>query len=143
MNLVAVLVLLLIAAIGPAVAEERLKDASGCELPPPSLSGKEYWAAENAYHDCIRAALDRMQTELQRSEAARNAAAKKARAECDRRGGASIGMTAQQVLASCWGKPEHRNVTIFAQGRSEQWVYPGGYLYFRDGRLEAIDKPEH
>ena len=34
-----------------------------------------------------------------------------AKADCNRRGGVSIGMSEQEVLASCWGKPRERNVT--------------------------------
>jgi hypothetical protein len=33
----------------------------------------------------------------------------KAAAECKRRGDPHIGMTAKQVEATCWGKPDHVN----------------------------------
>jgi hypothetical protein len=71
-------------------------------------------------------------------QAAREAEA--AKAECERRGGASIGMTKAQVLASCLGKPSHRIVTITAGARAEQWVYgESTYLYFVDGVLRSIN----
>ena len=42
------------------------------------------------------------------------------------RPGISIGMSADQVLASNWGKPKSVNTTITAKGKHEQWVYSGG-----------------
>lgn len=42
-----------------------------------------------------------------------------AKAECDRRGGVSVGMTREQVYASCWGKPRTINLTRTAAGDSE------------------------
>jgi hypothetical protein len=52
--------------------------------------------------------------------------------------GASIGMSPDQVLASSWGKPRKINTTTTAQGERQQWVYSGGYLYFTNGVLTAI-----
>jgi len=52
--------------------------------------------------------------------------------------GVSVGMTADQVLRSSWGKPKSVNRTTTASGISEQWVYGGGYLYFRNGVLTTI-----
>lgn len=60
------------------------------------------------------------------------------KSRCNERGGASIGMTAQEALSSCWGKPSRVNETLNASGKHEQWVYEGGYLYFDDGRLTSI-----
>jgi len=48
-----------------------------------------------------------------------------------------IGMTAAQCRIS-WGSPNSVNRTITAYGVSEQWVYPGGYLYFENGILRRI-----
>jgi hypothetical protein len=47
-------------------------------------------------------------------------------------------MTPQQVLGSSWGEPRSINRTTSAYGEREQWVYSGGYLYFRDGILVTI-----
>ena len=53
--------------------------------------------------------------------------------------GVSIGMSAERVLLSSWGKPEKINRTINQFGEREQWVYDGGsYLYFKDGVLTSI-----
>jgi hypothetical protein len=51
-----------------------------------------------------------------------------------------IGMSEDQVLASCWGKPKSRG-SIGVEGlMRDQWVYGDGrYLYFDNGRLFAIE----
>jgi len=48
-----------------------------------------------------------------------------------------IGMTAEQARAA-WGAPSDINRTTYSFGVREQWVYDGGYLYFEDGVLTAI-----
>lgn len=64
-----------------------------------------------------------------------------AAAELAAKPGARIGMTEQQVRAKTnWGDPEHVNRTITAGVVEEQWVYAGGYLYFRNGRLHSIQE---
>ena len=55
-----------------------------------------------------------------------------------RRSGVTLGMTKAQVLKSLWGKPRTINTTYSASGKFEQWVYSGGYLYFRNDVLSAI-----
>ena len=53
--------------------------------------------------------------------------------------GARIGMTKHEVLnKTSWGKPDDINSTTTVKGTLEQWVYSGGYLYFTNGRLIAI-----
>ncbi len=52
--------------------------------------------------------------------------------------GVSLGMTPDDVRASSWGAPRKINRTINQYGTREQWVYDGGYLYFRNGVLESI-----
>lgn len=52
--------------------------------------------------------------------------------------GVSIGMTQAEALESAWGKPSKVNRTTTANIVTEQWVYPGGYLYFTNGKLTAI-----
>jgi hypothetical protein len=54
--------------------------------------------------------------------------------------GVVIGMTTQDVLDSQWGRPERKNVDTYSNSTKEQWVYPGGYLYFRDGILTSISQ---
>lgn len=77
--------------------------------------------------------------EARSRERAMAAARKMVEEERKRKRGASIGMTAEQVLQSTWGKPKKINVTINAGGRHEQWVYPGfQYLYVDNGVLTSI-----
>lgn len=52
--------------------------------------------------------------------------------------GVSIGMTQDRVLQSSWGKPRKINRTTTLTREREQWVYDGGYLYFDNGILTAI-----
>ena len=62
-----------------------------------------------------------------------------AAAECKRRGDPRVGMTAEQVKASCWGKPGHVNRTHTADGISDQYVYGDGrYVDLRDGIVTSI-----
>lgn len=78
--------------------------------------------------DDLRAALKK-----KRSKDAAAAAAWKAR------GGVSIGMTADQVRGSNWGKPSSINRSTGSYGVHEQWVYGGGnYIYFQNGRVSSI-----
>lgn len=72
---------------------------------------------------------------ISEEEKGQKVAAKK---ECDRRGGVSVGMTAAQVTASCWGKPNKVNSTITGGGRREQWVYGSQYVYVENGVVTAI-----
>lgn len=37
-----------------------------------------------------------------------------------------------------WGRPKAVNRTITAAGTREQWVYQGGYLYIKNGKVDAI-----
>lgn len=55
-----------------------------------------------------------------------------------RKEGVHIGMTADEVRASSWGRPTKVNRSTYSFGVREQWVYSGGYLYFKDGVLESI-----
>jgi hypothetical protein len=48
-----------------------------------------------------------------------------------------VGMTEDQAKLS-WGKPKEVNRTVLSRKATEQWVYPGGYLYFEKGVLVAI-----
>ena len=73
------------------------------------------------------------------------ASAAKVKADCDRRGRPKVGMSREQVIATCWGKPDHENVNVSPNGlRHEQWVYDhGGYLDFSDGVLTSGQFSEH
>jgi hypothetical protein len=51
-----------------------------------------------------------------------------------------IGMSEEEVLASCWGKPRSRRRTGVEGLMRDQWIYGDGrYLYFDNGRLFAIE----
>jgi hypothetical protein len=75
---------------------------------------------------------------LQKRIAAEEAAEKRRVAAEKRKQGVSIGMTQEDVLASQWGKPRKINRSTYSWGTKEQWVYDGGYLYFTNGVLDAI-----
>lgn len=66
-----------------------------------------------------------------------------AKSACDRKGGVHVGMTREQVYASCWGRPGRINKTISANGVHEQLVYSGdNYLYLENGILRSIQTHE-
>jgi hypothetical protein len=79
-----------------------------------------------------------LRSRLEALEAAETRKAKAADAARRRKEGVTIGMSQEDVLASSWGRPQRVNRTTTEYATSEQWVYPGGYLYFRNGRLEAV-----
>jgi hypothetical protein len=89
--------------------------------------------------DLIKATNNDVVVASAKKDAADAAAKKAAAAECKRRGEPRIGMTVEQVIATCWGKPHHVNRTQSVSGTSDQYVYPGNrYLYFRDGVLMSM-----
>ncbi len=52
-----------------------------------------------------------------------------------------IGMTAEEVEVSTWGKPNKINKTTYSWGTTEQWCYPNyKYIYFDNGRVTAISE---
>ncbi|MGB6965491.1 MAG: hypothetical protein WBD90_13625 [Xanthobacteraceae bacterium] len=60
-------------------------------------------------------------------------------AECKRRGDPRIGMSAQQVLATCWGKPGKVNRVETARAIKEVYAYTGNrYVYLRNGVVRKI-----
>jgi hypothetical protein len=62
-------------------------------------------------------------------------------ADCKRTGSPQIGMTKEQVRATCWGKPQHVNRTETASSIDDQYVYSGGrYVYLRNGVVESIQR---
>jgi hypothetical protein len=65
------------------------------------------------------------------------------KAECDRRGNAAVGMTREQVYASCWGRPYTVNTTIGpSYSRNEQFVYgPDQSLNLENGIVRSIQAP--
>jgi hypothetical protein len=60
-------------------------------------------------------------------------------ADCKRLGNPKIGMTAEQVIATCWGKPEHITHTQAGAQTFDQYAYSGNrHLYFQDGVLRSF-----
>lgn len=52
-----------------------------------------------------------------------------------------VGMTAEQVEASTWGKPNKINKTTTQYSVNEQWVYSNDkYIYLEDGVVTAIQE---
>jgi hypothetical protein len=93
---------------------------------------------DNGKHGWVKE-LDLLLTDDEEDHRKLVAAAKRSKAECDRRGGVRIGMTAAQVKASCWGAPQSVNKTTTAGGTDEQWVYGGSnYVYLTNGIVSAI-----
>jgi hypothetical protein len=55
------------------------------------------------------------------------------------RGDPRIGMSAQQVTATCWGKPGKVNRVETARAIKEVYAYTGNrYVYLRDGVVRKI-----
>lgn len=89
----------------------------------------------SAFNDVV----ERRKAEILAEEKARDARIAAGKAVCAKKGGVGIGMTKEQVYASCWGKPEKVNVTTTAGGDHEQWVYPGyQYVYLSNGVVTSI-----
>ena len=61
-------------------------------------------------------------------------------AECRRRGDPHIGMSAKQVEATCWGKPDHVNTTERQSGLYQQYVYGDDkFVYLRNGVVTSVN----
>jgi hypothetical protein len=61
-------------------------------------------------------------------------------AECKRRGDPRVGMLAKQVVATCWGKPDHVDRRETARGISERYVYSKGeYVILHNGIVTAVE----
>lgn len=122
-----------------ALTEKRFDDAlslvTGCDK---AKASPEILAALQDARTGVQA---RTAKEAAEKQAKAVADAKKARAEelrIKKTQGVSVGMTKDDVLASSWGRPNKVNRTTTADTIREQWVYDGGYLYFRDGILTTI-----
>jgi hypothetical protein len=62
----------------------------------------------------------------------------KVAAECKRHGNPRIGMTAKQVLATCWGKPDHVDRRETARGVTERYIYDNGRVIFHNGIVTSV-----
>lgn len=119
--------------------EDKLAlDACVSSLPPDQMAAREK-AAQDARE--AEVAAKAAKEEAERVAAAKQAEQERLAAEAlARKPGVRIGMTAKQVREqTSWGIPESVNRTTTARSVTEQWVYGGGgYLYFTNGRLTAI-----
>jgi len=62
-----------------------------------------------------------------------------AAAECKKKGGPKLGMTAAQVKASCWGPPLLVNAKMRKTGKYEQYVYGDRkFVQIRDGIVRSV-----
>lgn len=96
---------------------------------------REFHPKDAAPFEKIGASLQAQADKKAAAEVKRAEVAEKARKKSE---GVSIGMTKEEVLASSWGRPQSINTTTYSFGVHEQWVYGGGYLYFENGILTAI-----
>jgi hypothetical protein len=63
----------------------------------------------------------------------------KKQAGCDRRQAVSVGMTREQVYASCWGKPTSIDASSIGPNKFELLVYQGfDYVYLEDGVVKTV-----
>lgn len=97
-----------------------------------SKASKDLMAAADMAHDAQEEKKRKQRmVELQKTAKAEKLAKKKE--------GVRLGMSAQDVYDSMWGKPQSVNRTVTKYGVREQWVYgSGSYLYFQDGVLESV-----
>jgi hypothetical protein len=95
--------------------------ATGCSSAPPVDRGP----SANVYQKDIEDQLG-ITRARQRQEA------------CSRLPLPAIGMSAAQVVASCWGKPDHAAEETTARGKTAVWGYPEGYVYLADGTVTKI-----
>jgi hypothetical protein len=64
---------------------------------------------------------------------------KQAAEECERRGQPKIGMTPDQLIASCWGRPRRIVKTTTAAGIEESYIYTIGHIVrFSNGIVSEI-----
>lgn len=67
------------------------------------------------------------------------ARAKSAAEECARRGQPKIGMTPEELTASCWGKPRRIVKKTTVAGVEENYIYTIGHIVkFTDGKVSEI-----
>ena len=63
-----------------------------------------------------------------------------AKAACDRGKAISVGMTVNEVYASCWGKPKNVNTSVLGSTKMEMLFYEGyNYVYLENGIVKSIE----
>jgi hypothetical protein len=61
-----------------------------------------------------------------------------AAAECKRRGDPRVGMSAKQLVATCWGKPDHVDRRETARRVTERYVYDNGRVILHNGIATSV-----
>lgn len=97
-------------------ANAVIKECRNREIEAGTAEAKKT-AAEKARAEAERAA---------QVQAQRQAAIAAAAAECDRRGQPRIGMTAGQLVETCWREPIHIVKRTTTAGVEEHYIYGGG-----------------
>jgi hypothetical protein len=59
-------------------------------------------------------------------------------AECKRRGDPRVGMTRKQLVASCWGEPDHVDRRETARGITERYIYEKGRILLHNGIVTSV-----
>jgi len=93
---------------------------AGCASAPPPVP-----ISENTYYQDMRHQLG-----IDRAE--------QRQAQCAKVTAPTIGMNTTQVLASCWGNPDHAAESTSAQGKTAIWAYPEGTLFLTNGIVTRI-----
>jgi hypothetical protein len=62
----------------------------------------------------------------------------KVAAECKRQGEPRVGMTAKQVAATCWGKPDHVDRLKTMRGTTDRYVYDQGRVILKNGVVTSV-----
>ena len=62
-------------------------------------------------------------------------------AECTRRGNPRVGMSAKQVVATCWGEPDRVDHRETKRGVSERYIYSTGrYVLLHNGIVTSVQR---
>jgi hypothetical protein len=58
--------------------------------------------------------------------------------ECKKSGLPRVGMTVEQVVATCWGRPNKVNRTVVGDVTNDDFVYDSASVHLRDGVVTSI-----
>jgi hypothetical protein len=95
--------------------------ATGCASAPPVDRGPSAAAYQKDIEDQLGITRARQRQEV-----------------CSKLPAPTVGMSAAQVVSSCWGKPDHAAEETTARGKTSVWTYPEGYVYLADGTVVKI-----
>ena len=126
----------MIIAANEAAAKER-NEAINADIARWELDRKKRYEERTAE---IKAQYERGMAAIHERKRQADELEKRQADELAKKPPAKIGMSTTTVREKTnWGSPKSVNRTTTSQGVMEQWVYEGGqYLYFRNGKLYAI-----